>query len=36
MYKLESVRVNETHKILYDFEIETDQLIWAKKLDPLW
>ena len=31
--KPEPVQKNETHKILYDFEIKTDQLILAKLTD---
>ena len=31
MHKSESVRVNETHKILLDFEIQTDHLIPARR-----
>ena len=26
----ESVRENETHKLLWDFEMQTDHLIWAR------
>ena len=33
MHKPESVLKNETHKILWDFEIKTDHLIPAKRLD---
>ena len=32
MHKLESVQENETHKILCDFEIQTDPLISARRL----
>ena len=35
MHKPESVLENETHKILRDFEIETDRLIPARRLDPM-
>ena len=31
MYKLESIREKETHKILWDFKIQTDNLIPAKR-----
>ena len=30
MHKPESIRENDTYKILYDFEIETDHLIPAR------
>ena len=33
MYNTESVLENETHKIFWDFDIETDHLIWARRLD---
>ena len=33
MHKPESVNENEKHKILWDFEIQTDHLIPTKKLD---
>ena len=33
MHKLESVLENETHKILWDFEIQTDYLIPAIRKD---
>ena len=33
MYKPESVLENETHKILWNFEIQTDHLILARKPD---
>ena len=29
----ESVKENETHKLPLDFEIQKDQLIWARRLD---
>ena len=32
MYKLESVLENETHKILRNFEMQTDNLTPARKL----
>ena len=37
MQKQESVLENETHKILWDFEIQTDPLIPTRRLlgDPL-
>ena len=35
MYKPESVLENEAHKILLYFEIQTDQLISAKRFDPV-
>ena len=31
MHNTESVRENETHKILWDFEIQTDTLISARR-----
>ena len=31
MHKLESVQENEMHKILWDFEIQTDHLILARR-----
>ena len=31
MYHLESVLVNETYKILWDFEIQMDHLILARR-----
>ena len=31
MHKLESVQENETHKILWNFEIQTDHLISVRK-----
>ena len=31
MYKPEFILKNETHKILWDFEIQTDCLITAKR-----
>ena len=34
-YKLESILENETHKILWDFEIQTDYLNLARRLDLL-
>ena len=33
MHKPESGRENETHKILWDFEIRTDPLILARRPD---
>ena len=33
MHKPESVLENETHKILWDFEIQTDHLIPARRPD---
>ena len=33
MHQPESVRENETHKILIDFEIQTDHLIPARRQD---
>ena len=33
MHKPESVLENETHKILWDFEIKTDHLIPARRPD---
>ena len=33
MHKPESVLENETHKILCDFKINTDQIILARKSD---
>ena len=33
MYKPESTRENEIDKILYDFEIQTDHLISARRQD---
>ena len=33
MYKPESVLENETHKILWDFKIQTDHLIFARQPD---
>ena len=33
MHNAESVRESETHKRLWDFEIKTDHLISAKRLD---
>ena len=35
MHKLESIPDNETHKILWDFEIQTDHVIPAKRPDPV-
>ena len=35
MHKSESVLVNETHKVLFDFEIETDHLIPARRPDQV-
>ena len=34
MHKPESILVEETHKILWDFEIQTDHLISARKIRP--
>ena len=33
MHKLESVQLNETHKILWDFERQTEHLISATRPD---
>ena len=33
MHKPESVLENETHEILWDFEIQTDHLISARRTD---
>ena len=33
MHNPESVLKNEKDKVLRDFEIKTDQLIWARRLD---
>ena len=33
MHNPESVLENETHKLLWDFEIQTDHLIWANRPD---
>ena len=30
MHNLESIQKNETHKVLWDFEIQTDHLILAR------
>ena len=30
LYNLESIQENETHKVLWDFEIQTDHLISGK------
>ena len=35
MYNQESVQENEVHKILWDFEIQTDHLISAKQADQV-
>ena len=35
IYKPESVLENETHKILWDFEIQTNHLILARKPDQI-
>ena len=35
MHNPESVIENETHKLLYDFEIQTDHLIPARRSDPV-
>ena len=32
-HKPESILENETHKLLWDFEIQTDHLILARRLD---
>ena len=36
MHKPESILENETYKILWDFEIQTDHLILARKLDHVF
>ena len=36
MHKPESVLENETHKILWDFEIKTDHLIPARRPDLIF
>ena len=33
MHNTESVLKNETHKLLWDFKIQTDHLISARQLD---
>ena len=33
MHKPESVEENEMHKVLWDFEIQTDHLIPARRLE---
>ena len=33
MHKPESAQENETHKILWDFEIQTDHLVPARRPD---
>ena len=33
MHNPEAVLENETHRLLWDFEIQTDHLIWAKRPD---
>ena len=33
MHNPESVLMNETHKLFWDFEIQTDHLIFARQLD---
>ena len=33
MHNPESVPENETQKLLRDFEIQTDHLIWARRAD---
>ena len=33
MHNPESLQENDTHKLLWDFEIRTDQLISAKRQD---
>ena len=33
IHKPESVRENDTHEILYNFEVQTDHLISAKRPD---
>ena len=35
MYKPESVSENETHELLWDFEIQTDHLIPARRQDQV-
>ena len=35
MHKPEFVLENETHKILWDFDIKTDLLILARRLDQV-
>ena len=35
MHKPESLQENETHKILWDFEIQTDCQIFTKRPDPV-
>ena len=33
LHRLESIQENEMHKVLWDFEIQTDHLIPARRLD---
>ena len=33
MYNLEYIMENDTHKLLWDFDIETDHLISARRPD---
>ena len=33
VYKQESILENETHKVLWDFEIQTDHVIPPRRLD---
>ena len=35
IYNSETVLENETYKLLWDFEIQTDHLISARRPDPL-
>ena len=35
IYNSENVMENETYKLLWDFEIQTDHLISARRPDPL-
>ena len=35
MHKPESILENKTHKILWDFEIQTDHAIPARRLDQV-
>ena len=36
MHKAESALKNETHQILWDFEMQTDHLILARRSDQTW
>ena len=36
MHKLESIQENNMHKILWDFEVQTDHLIPARRPDVVW